>query len=124
MDGRRCCYGSLAAATGPSERRVGKGAQRRAHQTVSGSSNVPPSVAQDRRWSVFFKRLRSPTGRSAVSTAMLRKAYCPAIVQETRANYLDASVKRRGHGGSRPFPPYARFVTVFMTRPAAAITQD
>jgi hypothetical protein len=37
-----------------SERR-GKGAQRRAHQSVSGSSDVPLSAAQDRRWTGFLR---------------------------------------------------------------------
>jgi hypothetical protein len=37
-----------------SKRRVGEGAQRRAHRSVSGSSDVPLSAAQDRRWSVFL----------------------------------------------------------------------
>ena len=36
-----------------SKRRVDKSAQRRAHQSVSGSSDVPLSAAQGRRWSVF-----------------------------------------------------------------------
>jgi hypothetical protein len=46
-----CCI-----ATGSlSKRRAGKGAERRAHQSVSGSSDVPLSAARDRRRSVFLQ---------------------------------------------------------------------
>jgi hypothetical protein len=48
-----------------SKRRVGKSAKRRAHQSVSGTSDVPLSAAQDRRRSVFlYACVRRPWQRS------------------------------------------------------------
>jgi hypothetical protein len=47
-----------------SKRSVGKSAKRRAHQSVSGTSDVPLSAAQDRRRSAFLHaRARRPRQR-------------------------------------------------------------
>jgi hypothetical protein len=66
----------------------------------------------------FFFTLRSPTGRSAVSTAMLCKAYRPAIGQGTRPNYLEASVNEGVGTALRAFAPptLAKRVTVGAAR--------
>jgi hypothetical protein len=54
-------YGNAAI----SKRREGKGAPRRAHQSVSETSDVPLSAAQDRRRSVFLHACaRRPRRRS------------------------------------------------------------
>jgi hypothetical protein len=46
---------SSVARSTCSKRRVSKGApERRAHQSLSGSSDVPLSAAPDRRWSAFL----------------------------------------------------------------------
>jgi putative transposase len=51
---------------------------------------------------------RSPIGRSAVFTAMLRGVYCPPTGPAIRKNCAEASANEpRGHGASRLCPPYA-----------------